>query len=252
MGQSGALDLPPGFEAVMLRERDDAVRHACAIAPDRGAGTLVWVRRFDVIEFAVILEPVESLAGARRALYAAMNAAADALTTFAPPEKPISVTWPDTILVDGGILGGCRLAWPDGASEEDVPDWLVAGFVLRSVIPHVRVSAAGGHILDEVTVRGTSLATEGFELLDGAALISNFARHLLAHVDRWQANGFAPIGQEYLERVPRRKGIVRGIDGNGDLLERQLIDMKTVERRSLVAALATPGWIDPRTEEPWL
>jgi biotin-(acetyl-CoA carboxylase) ligase len=251
-GQPGALDLPPGFEAVMLREHADAVRHASTIAAERGAGTLVWVRRFDVVEFAVVLEPDEPLAGARRALYAAKNAVADSLSAFAPPEKPVTFTWPDTILVDGGILGGARLVWPDGTSEDDIPDWLVAGFVLRSIIPHMRVTAPGAHVLDERNVKGTSLATEGFEMLDGAALISSFARHLLVHVDHWQSKGFAAIGQDYLARMPRSKGQVRGIDGNGDLLERKLADMKTVARSSLVEALATPGWIDPQTQEPWL
>lgn len=251
-GQPGVLDLPPGFQAVTLREHDDAMRHAGTIAAEAGAGTLVWVRRFDVVEFAVILEPVEPLAGARRALYAAMNAVADALTNSAPPEKPISFTWPDTILIDGGILGGGRLIWPEGAAEDVIPDWLVAGFVLRGIIPHVRVTAPGAHVLDERTIKGTSLATEGFEMLDGAALISSFARHLLVHVDHWQAKGFSTVGQDYLARVPRQKGLVRGIDGNGDLLERKLSDMKTIVRHELVSALAVPGWLDPQTQEAWL
>ena len=251
-GQLGALDLPPGFDAVMLREHEDAVRHACVIASERGAGTIVWVRRFDVIEFAVVLEPDEPLNGARRALYAAMNAAADALTNFAPPEKPVTFAWPDTILVDGGILGGARLAWPEGTGEGDIPNWLVVGFVLRSIIPHVRVTAPGAHVLDERTIKGTSLATEGFERLDGAELISSFARHLLVHVDHWQTKGFTPIGQDYLARMPRSKGQVRGIDANGDLLERTLADMKTVARREMVPALTAPGWLDPQTQEPWL
>ncbi len=248
----GELDLPPGFEAVLLREHDDAVRHACAIAPDKGAGTLVWVRRFDVIEFAVVLEPEEPLSGARRALYAAMTATADALTNFAPPEKPVSFAWPDTILIDGGILGGAQLVWPDGSSEGDIPDWLVVGFVLRSIVPHVRVTTPEAHVLDERNVKGTSLATEGFEMLDGAALISSFARHLLVHVDHWQAKGFTAVGKDYLARLPRSKGVVRGIDVNGDLLERKLSDMKTVARSSLVGALAQPNWLDPQTREPWL
>ena len=213
---------------------------------------IVWVRRFDVIEFAVVLEPDEPLTGARRALYAAMNAVADALSAIAPPEKPVTFAWPDTILVDGGILGGIRLIWPDGAAEDAIPDWLVAGFVLRSIIPHVRVTAPGAHVLDERTIKGTSLATEGFEMLDGAALISSFARHLLVHVDGWQAKGFTPIGRDYLARMPRSKGQVRGIDANGDLLERRLADMKTVARRALVPALTAPGWLDPQTQEPWL
>jgi len=35
-----------------------------------GAGTLVWVRRYDLVEFAVVLEPDEPLVSARRAFFA--------------------------------------------------------------------------------------------------------------------------------------------------------------------------------------
>src|SRR3546814_10539256 len=60
---------------------------ACAISGERGAGTLLWVRRYDLAEFAVVLEPEEPLAGARRALYIGMNALAAALSVHAPPER---------------------------------------------------------------------------------------------------------------------------------------------------------------------
>ncbi len=73
------LDLPPVFRDVMLREAGDAFAHAQRIAPEAGAGTLVWVGRFDVAEFAVVLEPDEPLVYARRAIYACLAALADAL-----------------------------------------------------------------------------------------------------------------------------------------------------------------------------
>ena len=59
-----ALDLPPGFRTVFLREVGDAFAHAKAHAPELGAGTLVFVGRFDLAEFAVVLEPDEPLATA--------------------------------------------------------------------------------------------------------------------------------------------------------------------------------------------
>ena len=65
-----ALDLPPAFRLVSLREVGDAFARAQEIAPDEGAGTLVWVGRFDLVEFAVVLEPDEPLRSARRALFA--------------------------------------------------------------------------------------------------------------------------------------------------------------------------------------
>ena len=247
-----ALDLPPPYRAIALREVGDAFMHAQAVAAEQGAGTLVWVRRYDTVEFAVVLEPDEPLAGARRALYAAMNAAADALAMHCPPEKPLAFAWPDTILLDGGILGGARLAWPDGSAENETPDWLVIGLVLRVTVPHARPTGRGSHALDQAVTRGTSLEIEGFEMMDGAALIGGFARHFMVQVDRWQEKGFHSPGEDFLARLPDEKAIRRGIDGNGDLLLRRLRAGAEAERQSLLAALAKPQWLDPETGDPWI
>ncbi len=76
------LDLPTLYRLVTLRELGDAFAHGCAIAGEHGAGTLVWVRRFDVAEFAVVLEPEEPFGRARRAFFTCMNALADALVAY--------------------------------------------------------------------------------------------------------------------------------------------------------------------------
>ena len=99
------LVLPPPFTLVTLREVGDAFAHAVKVAPEQGAGTLVYVGRFDLAEFAVVLEPDEPLRTARRAHYMGMAALVDALTAFAPTEKPIEIDWPDAIRVDGGLGG---------------------------------------------------------------------------------------------------------------------------------------------------
>ena len=83
-----ALDLPPPFRLITLREVGDAFAHAASVAAEAGAGTLVYVGRFDLAEFAVVLEPEEPLETARRALYAGLVALADALAAHAPPERP--------------------------------------------------------------------------------------------------------------------------------------------------------------------
>src|SRR5476649_3042713 len=86
-----ALDLPPGFRLVTLREVGDAFAHAKANAAELGAGTLVYVGRFDLAEFAVVLEPDEPLRTARRAFYAGMAALADALLAHAQPDTAITI-----------------------------------------------------------------------------------------------------------------------------------------------------------------
>lgn len=249
---NGGLDLPPGYRAVVLREHRDAFAHAQEIAATEGAGTLVWVRRFDSLELAVVLEPEEPLSTARRAIFAIMNAAGDALAVHCPPERPLTFAYPDTVLLDGGIVGGARLAWPDGAQENDPPEWLVAGLQLRMSVAHVRGQPRTGHALDIALDRGTSLEIEGFELMDAAELIGSFARHLLLQVDRWQSQSFKPVGEQFLARLPEENGVRRGIDVNGDLLTRRLGHAKEPERQPLLEALREPQWLDTETGEPWL
>jgi hypothetical protein len=236
-----ALDLPPPFHLITLREVGDAFAHAKAIAAEAGAGTLVYVGRFDLAEFAVVLEPEEPLRGARRALYAGLNALGDALAAHAPPEKPITIDWPDTIRVDGGLVGGGRLAWPDGADENEPPAWLVFGGMIRTV------SMAEGD--PGLRPLSAALEEEGFDELGAGALVESFARHLMVQVDAWHEYGFAAVAKSYLSRLEPENGVRRDIDDNGDLLVRR-VGKAEVERRALVPALATPTWLDPATRGP--
>jgi biotin-(acetyl-CoA carboxylase) ligase len=233
------LHLPPGFRAIGLREVGDAFAKAVAAAGEEGAGTLVWTRRFDLVEVAVVLEPEEPLATARRALFAGMNAAGDALAAYCPPEKPLVFAWPDTILLDGGLIGGMRLAWPDGAREDATPDWLVIGLMMRLMMPSAPARRDR-----------TSLEAEGFEMLEPGELIGSFARHLMVHFDAWRERGFTPVGADYLARLSPEKGARRGIDTNGDLLIHRLGKSGGAERRGLVPGLAQVSWFDPQTQEP--
>ncbi len=232
------LDLPPGLRAVMLREVGDAFAHARAHAAELGAGTLVFVGRFDLAEFAVVLEPDEPLRTARRALYAGVSALGDALAAHAPPEKSISFVWPDAVHVDGGLVGGVRFAWADGP-EDEPPAWLVFGAMIRTV----------SMLEGEAGLRPLSAALddEGFDGLESGRLAESFARHLLATVDRWQESNFAAVARDYLARLVPEGGARRDIDDNGDLLVRRV---GKVERRRLVPALAVPTWLDPETGGP--
>src|SRR2546423_7133752 len=121
------LDLPPPFRLVMLREVGDAFAHALRIAGQEGAGTLVYVGRFDLAEFAVVLEPEEPLRTARRALYAGLVAVADALAVHAPPERPVTFDWPDAVRGDRALVGGAPLARPGGPGWDPPPPWLAGG-----------------------------------------------------------------------------------------------------------------------------
>ncbi len=239
------LELPPLFRLITLREVGDAFAHAQAIAGEAGAGTLVYVGRFDLAEFAVVLEPDEPLATARPAFYSGCVALADALSVFAPPEKPIEFLWPDAVHVDRGLVGGGRLAWPTGAKEDEPPDWLVFGAMIRTV--------AMGEEQPGLWPLGATLEGEGFADAGSGRLVESFARYLLAWTDSWREHGFAEIARSYLARLAPEPGVRRDIDENGDLLVRDVMPRPgrpEVDRRSLVAALAAPNWLDAVTGGP--
>src|SRR5215813_11042006 len=218
---AAALDLPPPFRLVTLREVGDAFAHATAIASEAGAGTLVWVGRFDLVEFALVVEPDEPLKAARRTFYAGMAALADALLVHAPPEKLIAFDW------------------PADAAEETRPDWLVFGAMIRTVTteagePGLRPFAA-------------ALEEEGFDELGWGQLVESFARHFMVTVDAWREGGFAAAAKSYLQWLPTEPGVRRDIDENGDLLVRR---NGMVERRPLLPKLAAAAWLDPQTRGP--
>lgn len=219
------LSLPPPFQLVTLREAGDAFAHAQSIAARDGAGTLVWARRFHMAEFAVVLEPEEPLASARRVIYAAANALADALAIHAPPQQPIGFDWPGALRVDGALVGGVRLAWPANAADDAVPDWLVLGGSVRMIVmragePGFRPLLGG---LDE----------QGFEELSPSALIEGFSRYFLREMNEWNAEGFDVIEQRWLRRAE---------DGTAAMPDERL----------LAEALRVPAWLDPSTGAPWL
>jgi biotin-(acetyl-CoA carboxylase) ligase len=233
--------LPPPFTLVRLRELGDAFAHAISIAGEQGAGTLVYVGRFDLAEFALVLEPEEPLVRARRAFYAGMAALADALISFAQPETDITISWPDAISVNQGLVGGGRLAWPEGTGEDEVPDWLVFGAMIRTVSMTGKEPGLNPLV--------TALEEEGFTDLVSNQVVESFARHLMVALDSWHESGFDAVAKAYLERLPREKGVRRAIDENGDLMIRRAGKVD-VERKRLVPPLAAPSWYDLESKGP--
>jgi len=235
------LTLPPPFSAVRLREVGDAFAHAISIAAEQGAGTLVYVGRFDLAEFAVVLEPDELLLKARRAFYAGMAALADALAAHAQPETSIIIDWPDSLLVNDGLVGGGRLAWPEETKETEIPPWLVFGGMIRTV------SMTGAE--PGLNPLVTALEDEGFTDIISANVVESFARNLMVAIDAWQESGFGAVQKSYLERMPREQGARRDIDDNGDLLIRRM-GKAEISRQKLLPRLAQPAWFDPKTKGP--
>lgn len=241
-GGAEPIHLPPPFTLVRLRESRDAFAHALDLADEGGAGTLVYVGRFDLAEFAVVLELNERLRSARRAFYAGMVAVTDALRAYAPPNKEVAIDWPDAVRVEGGLIGGGRLGWPASAKEDAPPRWLVFGAMIRTVA--MTDSEPGVHPLT------SALDQEGFGEMGAAQLTESFARHLMRITDIWLTDGFAPVAGDYLSRLPRKAGVTYEIDNNGDLVQR--FGSPKAARHNLRDALRSPSWLDPKLGGPRL
>lgn len=241
------LRFPPLIEPVRLRERDDAFRAAIAGAQaegeaHRGAGTLYYVGRFELIEFAIVLEPEEPLRLARKIFYAGMNALAEALSVLSPPEKPITFRYPGTLVFDGALVGGGRLAQPTDAAEDKAPDWLVFAAMVRAG----GFRDVGAGMSPEIT----TLDEEGFDAWNPPDFAASFARHFLVEIDSWHERGFAGIGPRYLSRLEKPKtGGRHGIDENGDLI----VDPppgQVGQRIAFLPGLNKADWYDPLLNEP--
>jgi len=235
------LALPPLYSAVRLRELGDAFAHAIAIAPERGAGTLVYVGRFDLAEFALVVEPEAPLREARRVFYAGMAALADALATTAPPETAINIEWPDALYVNWGLVGGGRLAWPEKIGENDVPPWMVFAGMIRTTLMAGNDPGATPDI--------TALDEEGFAEVTSSHVVESFARNFMHAIDAWHESGFGAVTKSYLERFPAENGLRRDVDEIGDLLIRRMASTQ-VERNALLPRLKEPSWFDPASKGP--
>lgn len=238
---------PPLITPFRLREREDAfaaaIRSASAIGDQAcGAGSLFYVGRFELIELAIVLEPEEPLRLARKIFYAGMNALADALAVLSPPEKPITIRYPGSLYFDSALVGGGRLAAPEGVSDGETPPWLVFGAMVR----------AGGtrHHENSLVPEITSLDEEGFEAWNPADFSASFARHFMVGVDAWGEGGMRRIGPEYLARLEKGANETRrGIDENGDLLVHEN-GREAARRVSFVSALRHAEWYDASQNEP--
>lgn len=236
-GRGHRLALPPAFTALVLPpDSDGAFAQACRIAGSdpSGTGTLVWGGPADTMEIAVVLAPEEPLRTARRAFVAGMVALAAAVGAHAPPEMPIEIDWPDTLLFDGARIGGGRLGWPETYGEDEEPDWLVFSGML--VVSKAYAGDPG------LTPFSTSLEEQGFGHDDQESLVEGFARNLMKTFESWQEDGFNTVADRYLRHLPIADGVsARSLNATGDLVE------GANAGRALLEGLRAPSWLDPAT-----
>ena len=233
--------LPPPYRAVRL----PGDRSAAAVAREAAAagveeGTFFWSDRPDRLDAALALEPDGIRRDTLPVIYVAGLAFATALGAFAQPPTPISFRWPRGIVIDGGLAGDLSLDCAPSAADA-VPAWAVLGMRLVVAASAEEPGRAPYH---------TSVAEEDFEGFSVVAQIEGFCRHFLAGLERWEAEGLAPIAAEWWRRAaglviePRLvlpdavPGVPLGLDSAGNLRVLQG-DRERVLR--LESALADPA-----------
>ena len=227
------LILPPPFMQHRI-DAGDVLDEALRLAPEEGAGTLVWRHGGGVLAFAVVFEPEQPLAEARMAFFVGMCALADALAAHCAPDRPVRIAYPDTIIYDAARLGGARLAMPELGVSDDVPAWMVFAVELIAERDHLTEPGAWPE--------STSLKEEEFDAPEG--IVESFASYLMLWFDRWTHQGLEALMDHYLERLdPPAEPGARSI-ADGDLVER--LPSGVVRRQSLADGLAACRWRDDR------
>lgn len=233
-----SLVLPPVYRPARAAAGRGAFADACRRAADLGAGGFVHRLGPELLDIAIVFEPEEPLASARRLLLLGADALAATLVAVAPPGTVVAIAYPDAVTLNGALVGGVRLAAAPPAPLDAVPDTAVLGFM-------VRIDAAAGE--PGRWTRGSTLVEEGVAGLDPAAFAELLSAHVLSGVDRWLTDGFDPIGRSVLARLGAAGGPDLRLNDAGALLDgtgRRVGD--------LPATAETASWLDPATETPWL
>lgn len=193
-------------------------------------GLVVWTRRVDALQAALVLTPECPLEEAVGVSFAASLGLGDALGALGPPEVAVHYVWPTGIKVNGANCGRLKAAasTTDPAQE---PDWLVLGVE----IPFLPApDAEGGDTPDE-----TCLMAEGCAEITPVRLLESWSRHTLVWINKWLDEGLAPLHAGWRERawelgedLPNGQGTFMGLDDRGGML------VKTAET-TLVHPLST-------------
>ena len=231
--------LPPLYRLTVVEPDSDAFARALDLtAGPAEDGTIVWSRRPDRLDSAVFFRPEAPLIEALPVIYSVALGLGDAIGALAPPIVAVHFRWPDRIEVNGTLAGGLRAGWGGGTAEDASP-WLVVG---------VGLLVAGA----AADAERTTLQEEGCPEVTTVDLLESFGRHALAWINRWQADGFAPVRGAWLSRAAGLDGEGAlelgdgpvagrfvGLDEQGNLL--LMIDGRT-RTVSLADALVRPSW----------
>jgi biotin-(acetyl-CoA carboxylase) ligase len=158
----------------------------------------------------------------------------------------VTFGWPDRIEVNGGVVGGVRLAIAPTPTPSAVPQWMVVGFGVAVRGPWADDGEPGDDLYR------TTLAEEGCGDIQTVDLLEAFGRHFLAWINRWQEDGVGPVRQAWMARATglgkpividalgqKRSGTFSGLTDSGAI---RLVKDGATQTISLDEAMQLPSW----------
>jgi BirA family biotin operon repressor/biotin-[acetyl-CoA-carboxylase] ligase len=239
-------EFPPLYRPFAVTPELDPFERCINVARDGAeAGTLLWSIGQEACECAVVLAPEQSLEASLPVVLVALLALGDALGSLVPPLVAVTYGWPDRLEVNGGVVGGVRLASAPTEASDAPPEWLVIGFGVA-----LRGPWGEGEPGDDV--HRTTLADEGCAEVETVDLLEAFARHFLAWINRWQEDGVGQVVQAWMSRATglgkpiqievgghKRQGTFAGIAESGAM---RLVKEGVTQTISLDDAMRVPSW----------
>lgn len=211
-----------------------------------GAGDVVWSRNVSRFDCAIVLEPEVRRERALEMLYVAMVAFGDGVGALAPPEVAVTYRWPQSILVNGALVGDMPIAVAAETGADGAPAWLVVGADIA--LSDDSRKHEPGH-----EPGTTTLLEEGCDEITRTSLLESFCRHFLTWVHTWEQDGFAPAHQVWLGRAHDReqeitidsagktvRGRFVGLDECGNLLMRTDTGIELVPTERAARVLNEP------------
>ncbi|MBL8711022.1 MAG: biotin--[acetyl-CoA-carboxylase] ligase [Rhodospirillaceae bacterium] len=178
----------------------------------RGRG---WVSEPGNLYVSILLRPAKAPIEAATLGFVAAMAIGNMVRVLVP--VPVTLKWPNDVLVDGGKVSGILLE--SGGVSGGRVDWLVLGMGLNlrhhpadTLYPTTDLIAAGGP--DLAPAQALDLLLAEFQPLYERWLADGFA----ALRDQWLAHG-AGLGQRIVARLGPEEvaGVFAGIDPDGTL-----------------------------------
>jgi len=196
--------LPRDFHLIEYDALPDTLSEAARLA-EQGAeeGTVVWaLRQHDAktqsgdawlasegdLHCALILRPEFDRSTALQLLYVAALSVGAVLSENVSPMTTLHYRWPNEILLRQGKAGSLRVS---GKPTPAGFDWLVLSLDLNveKTPESVSFAAAAVHPDGECDVARV-------------VLLENYCRYFLRTINRWAEDGFSPILNAWLQRVP--------------------------------------------------